>query len=102
MDAIAEVDSGSSAVTIVEADVTSSPQPGIGGSMSRHPIVVALVLALLSTAAYIHLMHYTTGYDTIPNELLPIVMLNGHGFDFTEIYPHNAPLPYYFERINNR
>src|SRR4051794_20822224 len=97
---------------ILQADPTSSlaiapvergtPTRGVAGAFGRHPFFVAIVLTLLTTAAYVFGMHYTTGYDTIPNERLPIVLLNGHGFDFTELQPHSAPLPYYFKIINDR
>jgi hypothetical protein len=45
---------------------------------------------------------HSNSADTIPNELLPISILQEGNFDLNEFVPSGTPLPYYFREISGR
>ena len=60
------------------------------------------ILAALIFLVYWQCGRYLSSGDTEPAELLPISILNGNGFDFSEFFGKEESLPYQYRRINGR
>ncbi len=89
-------------MTTAAPDLEASARRTVRDRLAVHPFVIASLLTLLSAGVY--LIHYTYSEigDTIPAEFLPINLLSGDGFDFTNMMPVGKPLHSGFEKIGDR
>jgi hypothetical protein len=80
----------------------SDPAERLWWLASRRPrAALALVLFCVSLPLFLGDLRYLGTGDTRPAELLPIVLMRDHSFDFSAFVDPAQPLPWYFTRVDD-